>query len=88
MPYCPRASEKLFFDERNEALKILKRIFGYFLGASKKLPAQQSGIKVGNTKRLNGNKIHCRSEDPTHKTMKALLSTVDYGRTSLMQPYK
>jgi hypothetical protein len=53
MPYCPRASEKLFLDERNEALKILKRIFGYFLGASKKLPAQQSGIKVGSTKRLN-----------------------------------
>jgi hypothetical protein len=55
MPYCPRASEKQFFDERNQALKILKRIFGYFLGASKKLPAQQSGIKVGNTKRLNRN---------------------------------
>jgi hypothetical protein len=40
----------------NQALKILKRIFGYFLGASKKLPAQQSGIKVGNAKRLNGTK--------------------------------
>jgi hypothetical protein len=45
--------------EENQALKILKRIFGYFLGASKKLPAQlfpelKSGIKVGNTKRLNG----------------------------------
>ncbi|GAA0244957.1 hypothetical protein GCM10009084_32900 [Marinomonas primoryensis] len=27
-----------------------------FLGASKKLPAQQSGKKAGNTKRLNGTK--------------------------------
>jgi len=54
MPYCPRASLWLFIDEENQALKILKRIFGYFLGACKKLPAQQSGIKVGDTKRLNG----------------------------------
>ncbi len=44
----------LFIDEENQALKILKRIFGYFLGACKKLPAQQSGKKVGDTKRLNG----------------------------------
>ena len=42
--------------ERSQALKILKRIFGYFLGACKKLPAQQSGKKAGNTKRLNGTK--------------------------------
>jgi hypothetical protein len=48
MPYCPRALEKLFFDLKNEALKVLKRIFGYFLGASKKLPAQQSGTKLAN----------------------------------------
>jgi lipase chaperone LimK len=34
----------------------IKRIFGYFLGACKKLPAQQSGKKVRNTKRLNGSK--------------------------------
>jgi hypothetical protein len=34
----------------------IKRPFGYFLGASKKLPAQQSGKKAGNTKRLNGTK--------------------------------
>ncbi len=33
----------------------IKRIFGYFLGASKKLPAQQSGKNFRNTKRLNGN---------------------------------
>ena len=32
--------------EKNQALKTLKRIFGYFLGASKKLPAQQGGIKL------------------------------------------
>jgi hypothetical protein len=61
MPYCPRASQKLFLDEENQALKILKRPFGYFLGASKKLPARlfpelKCGIKVGNTKRLNGSK--------------------------------
>ncbi len=43
--------------KENQALKILKRIFGYFLGASKKLPAQQSGKKVGNTKRLNGKMV-------------------------------
>jgi hypothetical protein len=78
----------LFIDEENQALKILKRIFGYFLGACKKLPAQQSGIKVENTKHLNGNKIHCRAKVEVYPTMKALLSTVDYGRTSLMQPYK
>jgi hypothetical protein len=44
----------LFIDEEKEALKILKRPFGYFCGSGQKLPAQQSGIKVGNTKHLNG----------------------------------
>ncbi|NLU97039.1 hypothetical protein B6N13_02875 [Marinomonas sp. UCMA 3892] len=40
--------------EKNQALKILKRPFGYFCGSGQKLHAQQGGIKVGNTKRLNG----------------------------------
>jgi hypothetical protein len=48
----------LFIDEEKEALKILKRPFGYFCGSGQKLPAQQSGIKVGNTKHLNGNYMH------------------------------
>ncbi|AWY01396.1 hypothetical protein A8139_16610 [Marinomonas primoryensis] len=49
-----RASVKLFFDDKNQALKILKRPFGNFCGSGQKLHAQQSGIKVGSTKRLNG----------------------------------
>ena len=64
--YTPKTIYALRYNERrqqscaseeNQALKILKRIFGYFLGASKKLHAQQSGIKVMNTKRLNGTLI-------------------------------
>ena len=71
----------------NDTLKILKRPFGYFCGSGQKLHAQQSGIKLRNTKHLNGNRIHCRSKGATHKRMKASLSMVDYGRFSLMQPY-
>ena len=57
MPYdITSVGGQLCAYEESQALKILKRIFGYFLGASKKLPAQQSGIKVGNAKRLNGTK--------------------------------
>ncbi|WP_217653716.1 hypothetical protein, partial [Marinomonas polaris] len=48
--------------EKNQALKILKRIFGYFLGACKKLPAQQSGIKVGNTKLLRSGKYPLKNQ--------------------------
>jgi hypothetical protein len=51
--YNERRKQSCAYEE-NQALKILKRFFGYFLGASKKLHAQQGGIKVGNTKRLNG----------------------------------
>jgi hypothetical protein len=51
--YKERRKESCAYEE-NQALKILKRFFGYFLGASKKLHAQRGGIKVGNTKRLNG----------------------------------
>ncbi|MGO2232717.1 MAG: hypothetical protein ACTH5B_01525 [Marinomonas sp.] len=57
MPYDKTSvGEQSCAYEESQALKILKRIFGYFLGASKKLPAQQGGIKVGNAKRLNGTK--------------------------------
>ena len=39
-----------------------KRPFGYFCGSGQKLPAQQSGIKVGNTKCLSGACIPRRPE--------------------------
>jgi hypothetical protein len=51
--YKERRKESCAY-EKNQALKILTRIFGYFLGASKKLHAHQGGIKVGITKSLNG----------------------------------
>jgi hypothetical protein len=44
--YNERRKESCAYEE-NQALKILKRPFGYFLGASKKLHAQQGGIEVG-----------------------------------------
>ncbi|RNF75821.1 hypothetical protein EBI01_03030 [Marinomonas rhizomae] len=49
MPYdITSVGGQLCAYEKSQALKILKRIFGYFLGASKKLPAQQSGTKFAN----------------------------------------
>ena len=55
MPYdITSVGEQLCAYDERQALKILKRPFGYFCGSGQKLPAQQSGIKVGNAKRLNG----------------------------------
>ncbi|AWY01394.1 hypothetical protein A8139_16600 [Marinomonas primoryensis] len=81
MPYCPRASVKLFFDDKNQALKILKRPFGYFCGSGQKLHAQQSGIKVGNAKRLNRTKNNPILAFPLKKGegTKPLLHGFEYG---------
>ncbi|NLU98258.1 hypothetical protein B6N13_09100 [Marinomonas sp. UCMA 3892] len=73
--YNERRQQSCAYDE-NQALKILKRIFGYFLGASKKLPAQQSGKKVGNTKRLNGTWIPRRAKAATHNESFAFNGTL------------
>jgi hypothetical protein len=55
MPYdITSVGEQSCAYDENQALKILKRPFGYFCGSGQKLPAQQSGKKVRNTKRLNG----------------------------------
>jgi hypothetical protein len=55
MPYdVTSVGEQSCAYDENQALKILKRIFGYFCIDWQKLHAQQGGIKVGNAKRLNG----------------------------------
>ena len=46
MPYDTTSvgGQSCAYDE-SQALKILKRPFGYFCGSGQKLPAQQSGTK-------------------------------------------
>ena len=60
MPYdITSVGEQSCASDESQALKILKRPFGYFCGSGQKLHAQlfpelRSVIKVGNAKRLNG----------------------------------